>query len=69
MSERVIVYPPELDTEIQEIANNSAGLFYGILDDCDLDRALTAVLKAGAKRSHYALSDGIKRLINKYSGR
>lgn len=66
MSERVIVYPIELNDEIQDLAKSSAGSFYGVLEDCELDKAVTAVLKAGAKQSHYGLSDGIKRLINKY---
>jgi hypothetical protein len=69
MGKIVTVYPEELNTEIQELANSKAGIFYGVLDDCEMDKAITAVLKAGAKQSHYALADGIKELINKYSGR
>ena len=66
MSKRVIVFPQELNDEIQELANSSVGSFYGVLEDCDMEKAITAVLKAGAKHSHYGLADGIKELINKY---
>jgi len=66
MSERVTVYPEELNKEIQEVASSYVGNFYGVLEGCELEKSVTAVLKAGAKQSHYGLTDEIKRLINKY---
>jgi len=70
MSKRVIVFPQELNDEIQELANNKAGSFYGLIEEFEqeklIDSGIAKTLRIGAKHSHYGLADGIKELINKY---
>jgi hypothetical protein len=73
MAERIVVNPPELDKEIQELASKGIGQFYDYIEyfhkEALIDTSTMISIKKGAKDNFYGLSDGIKNLINKYGGK
>ena len=73
MAERIVVNPPELDKEIQELASKGMGQFYDYIEyfhkEALIDTSTMISIKKGAKDNFYGLSDGIKNLINKYGGK